>query len=163
MREIEFRGKRWDGGEWIYGHLVECDTREYRVFVVTSADWEQHSDGLELITTTTFEVDPKTVGRYTGLKDKNGVRIFEGDIVQRNLKNESRVFLVEIKTVRRFMRPYSGFAGDSTLVDITGVVFTWGDFHLFPTVSNGAADNERMQIIGNIRDNPKLLEVKPHD
>lgn len=122
MREILFRGKRMDNGEWETGSLViirgGCSDKE--VFIA------------DKMTGYHTPVIPETVGQYTGVTDKNGVKIFEGDIV-REFGGETYQGCYEIDNVLIVKIP------DMLLNFVIGY------------------DCER-EIIGNIHDNPELLK-----
>lgn len=124
MREILFRGNRKDNGELIEGNLVVC-VDQYFICVLI---------GNQLVE---FEVYPDTVGQYTGLTDKNGKKIFEGDILE----------FVQ-KVIVRWHDRFGGFVLDPVVR--SNAYLQWMMF------DNGIIPYE---IIGNIHDNPKVWET----
>lgn len=80
MRDILFRGKRTDNGEWIYGDLVHANHRltGARIFEIWTPMPDGETDPNEL---EYGKVDPATIGQFTGLYDKSGKPIFEGDVL----------------------------------------------------------------------------------
>lgn len=91
-------------------------------------------------------------GMVSGLKDKNGKNIRVGDKVRLVLSDgEVRDFLVEYKTVGRTVKNHPDFDEQYEKVNITGVVFTWNGYNLFPCVDSkwGNPDNEKMEILSD--------------
>lgn len=77
MREILFRGKRIDNAEWVYGSLVSLDDKGKAILKSKSAVYMPNGKNT-ISSTDCYEVDPETVGQYTGFKDKNGNKFDDG-------------------------------------------------------------------------------------
>jgi uncharacterized phage protein (TIGR01671 family) len=145
MRDSKFRGKRLDNGEWICGDLLQLGGNR-RTFIFTDEDYI--SQFAEKAHRLQREVDPSTVGQYTGLRDKNGKEIWEGDI----FKDDRGV-------ARSVFRVPGGLAFEDDPV-------SFGYDHRSPAYPyTPIADPQVVswlaqccEIIGNIHDDPKLLE-----
>lgn len=132
MREILFRGKRESDGKWLYG--LYSDERVHETdFPCIFPLLEMDDDG-------DWAVLPETVGQYTGLTDKNGKKIFEGDVVtDRYANNYTPIFQNGIYMAYNPKDIKLKKAEPSTQFNII-----WRD---------------GCEVIGNIHDNPELLEV----
>lgn len=145
MREILFRGLTPRGKEWVYGDLLH-DGYDYDVAI-----WEKN---YKLVT----KVYPETIGQYTGLTDKNGKKIFEGDIIKSDNGKQSAISVV--KHGDYFPEMFY------KMLDM----FVPGTRHLpahgFYAVSIDKGEevilfqSPCVEVIGNIHDNPGLLEVR---
>lgn len=125
MREILFRGKCTDNGEWVQGYLC-CygwtgKEKDYIIPDYASALY-------------TAEIDPETVGQYTGLTDVNGNKIFEGDIVWDSDDED-----------------YGKVEWDNDMAKFIITCYTF-------TVDFDSVYGEELEIVGNVYDNPELLE-----
>ena len=124
MREILFRGKRIDNGEWVEGYFVNLWLMHY----------QKHQPIITDNNAVSYDVDPSTVGQYTGLCDKNGKKIFEGDIMAFTAYGFDYVGTVEF-----------AYGSASVMCE-----------HASPFLDQ-AVSKHGAYIIGNIHDNPELL------
>lgn len=136
MREYLYRGKRMDNGEWVYGDLLHTKTRLGKIVTEICT--------LEM----KYRVYPETVGEFTGLTDTNGKKIFEGDIVS-FVHDESfgRPYKITRNYEVQFVNLFSRY----------GLRLKNKNIH-FPFKQSTASMHD-VEVIGNIHDNPELLEV----
>lgn len=156
-REILFRGKDKETGKWIYGNLIhrEDESPVPETSETYSVDYISDCS----LNSTEREVDSNTIGQYTGMIDKNKNKIFEGDILKHILSDGTIVyFIIKWCTISRKLMPIKGFIYDDNEVQLNGWTFIWKKFALYPSIIDNIPDNERMEIVGNIYDNPELVE-----
>lgn len=132
MREILFRGKRTINGDWVYGDFVHGNERKSlrdSIFVYDS-ETQSFND---------YEINPSTLGQYTGLTDKNGKRIFDGDVAKVMQGKDKDIAYVGFENGAFMLYPKTGNIYERTL---------WSYWY----------NDWDVEVIGNITDNPELLE-----
>lgn len=142
MRDIKFRGKMIPENEWIYGTLLRIPAPPYcwgenppkDKYYIQFADPRYMSDWGMPYKMVQGEVNPETVGQYTGLKDKNGAEIYEGDIVYIASEDKNAFVLWDKKTARYIIQ-FRGWCAD------------FDNFY-----------GKDLEVIRNIYDNKNLLE-----
>ena len=151
MREILFKAKRIDNGEWVEGYYAE---RNGKTFI--GIDISIYGDIFEVFCTPVirwFEVDPKTLCQFTGLCDKNGKKIWESDIISYQRDNDDCPFPNK-DTKKRFGKVfYQGFRSTFAIGMGKNGSRSIND-DLWKYVQNG----NRVEVIGNQFDNPELLQ-----
>ena len=146
IREVIFRGKRTDNGKWECGDLLSPNEFNAIPHIVYIDYLNEYGDIGEIST----PVIPETVGQYTGLTDKNGVRIFEGDIVKGIAYSVERIgVIVWIDEIASFGVRYFKSVNSTA----------WENSSILHCASMGKTDEFAAEIIGNIHDNPELLKV----
>lgn len=153
MRDILFRGKRQDNGEWVEGYYIKAkwylDGKEMHIIFPLDVAIFPHTEVSEY-----EEIIPKTIGQYTGLTDKNGKKIFEGDIF--HLDDE--VVAVVIFQNGSFRLEEYGLTGTFTESGFDECGGGWDVIDCSPIDWYTIND---MEVIGNIHDNPELLGGEP--
>lgn len=152
MHEILFRGKRMDNGEWVKGYLICPEFDKSRAYIGYLFPDDDHD--LDVA-----EVASSTVGRFTGLTDKNGVKIFEGDIIRWHDNTELSVGGQIAEVCFGKYRD-----ADSAFDDVYAIGFylrtSGGECVTICWLDEYQND---FDIIGNIYDNPELLEVSGNE
>jgi uncharacterized phage protein (TIGR01671 family) len=133
-RQIKFRGRRINTPEWVYGFIIGSldPTKEEDVYRA----WFIH-EGVSI--KEAIRVDPETIGQFTGLLDKNGSEIYEGDIIDD-------------------MPPSVVQYGIQSVDAFEGVGFNlWGFYGHYEDIGKAIRLQSELEIIGNIHENPELL------
>lgn len=139
MREILFRAKRVDNGEWVISDCI------YQCGGIVKLWDEPSRDGW-------VEVIPETVGQYTGLKDKNGKKIFEGDIL--------KAITVDTNSEQNAVVGFGNFVDENNSDEYLGFYIEFDGVKTTITQLLLKEVKDCFEVIGNVFDNPELLEVQ---
>jgi uncharacterized phage protein (TIGR01671 family) len=140
MREILFRGKLNHSKEWVQGSLIISQWGN--PYIYPNDIIEQDGHHIRFDSDAPFFVIPETVGQFIGKTDKNNVKIFEGDIITDKYGRKSVIKWSNILGgfIAEFVKPQHNGIQTYTLLSARGMA------------------EEFLEVIGNIHDNPELLE-----
>ena len=131
MREIKFRGKDIINAKWLFGDFVRDKSMTRTAILVNEADSYDEC-----------EVNPESIGQYTGMKDKNGKEIYEGDIVRYRDPDFDEFAIGEVI----YYSVTCSFVVAKDILEITALLSMC-----------------EYEVIGNIHDNPDLLKTKANE
>ena len=144
MREIKFRGKQLGSGEWVYGHFIKTKNHKDNCYISQGDPYNDMGMMQGFV-----NVDPETVGQFTGLKDNNGKEIYEGDIVEFTAYTKFREQSENRTEVVTYSCKPNGRVGFTPMVWHTDVEDDYYNYEI-----------ENIRVIGNVHENPELLEGK---
>ena len=131
MREIKFRGKDMFSGKWLYGAYIPTEFTQWR----EPSIFDGHHRA---------EVDGTTIGQYTGYKDADGKEIYEGDVLQSFISDKTNRGVVEFRG-----GAWQIWDRTKDKMSECWMLLDWTLFRI-----------ERVKVVGNIHDNPELMEGK---
>jgi len=138
VREIKFRGKKIDNKKWVYGYFYEeCGN----TYIIENKQKQKES---ELFRNSPYKIDKDTVGQFTGLKDKNGGEIYEGDILEVCNGSINGIPWMDKKPYAVEYIINKGFRM---------CMFCWDE-----NGDNNMNSTHWCKVIGNIHENPELLK-----
>ena len=139
MREIKFRGKSENNGEWLYGGIEINVQKHFAIIYDERTPYDNE-----------YSVIPESVGQYTGLKDDNGREIFEGDILKLQLVGDEYHKTVRVE-----------FGNPNCAYDWGYQIVPFGNFPYRKDILlwiETETDRVKVNVIGNITDNPELIK-----
>ena len=153
MREILFKAKRKDNGEWVEGLIWKKKYNTNKIFI---SCFPEEDDNEEV-----YVIDPDTICQYTGLTDKNGNKIWENDIVSghSNTNDLAKVVFGEFCVIEvESLDKVDGVIGWHTEVIPTDALSKCEPFCLPMPLTDFYIEMSEFEVIGNIFDNPELLK-----
>lgn len=154
-REHEFRGQRIDNGEWVYGFLYQLPLPAGVGCMILTTDNTHEDNSIEpkyhlafTLWVDLFPVKPYTVGEFTGMTDKHGVKVFEGDIV--DVYDFTSVYASKYRGVVKMYRGSWCVEYEDSILDMVA----------HPRLFFDDFADRKTEVIGNIHNNPELLSTK---